>query len=188
MAWSRRPTAPAPKCAQWLPVPPVSASSPVPAGSAGHPYVCSRPCLYFAAGACEGGSACGFCHLLHLKRRVNVSRKSKDALEAMPAATALALVMPLLRKKVLAIDSFEATLDLIDRLNSAWGQGKPGARRLRHDGAHRALAVALAGAGLRPLLAALQATALREVADASTVVGELLCHLRQVVESSQTSP
>lgn len=177
VAWSGRPMAPAPGCAQWL-------KAPASSGSAGHPYVCSRPCLYFPTGACEGGAACGFCHLPHLKRRVSLSRRSKDALEAMPPATALALVMPLLRKKVLAIDQSDETRSLIDRLSSAWGQGLPGARRVRHDGGHRSLAVALAGAELRPLLVALEATALKEIADARVAVGELLCHLRKVIELS----
>ncbi|CAE8743590.1 unnamed protein product [Polarella glacialis] len=45
---------------QTVPVPPATLPNP---GSMAHPELCRRPCIYFAAGSCANGSACGYCHL-----------------------------------------------------------------------------------------------------------------------------
>ncbi|CAJ1370374.1 unnamed protein product [Effrenium voratum] len=44
-------------------------------GSAGHPELCFKPCLYLAygSGACPRRSSCSFCHLPHPKRAASCS-------------------------------------------------------------------------------------------------------------------
>ena len=33
-------------------------------GSVGHPELCRRPCIYFAAGQCRNSADCNFCRLI----------------------------------------------------------------------------------------------------------------------------
>ncbi|CAK9008571.1 Putative tRNA/rRNA methyltransferase Rv0881 [Durusdinium trenchii] len=39
-------------------------------GSLGHPQVCNRPCIYFAAGNCASGAGCSYCHVEHTEPRL----------------------------------------------------------------------------------------------------------------------
>mmetsp|Transcript_27849 Transcript_27849/g.79882 ORF Transcript_27849/g.79882 Transcript_27849/m.79882 type:complete len:303 (-) Transcript_27849:147-1055(-) len=78
-------------------------------GSVGHPFLCSRPCLYFASGACANGSGCSFCHLPHAKRNVHLDKKHREIMRGLGAARAKALVVPLLFELLLAIDQSAAS-------------------------------------------------------------------------------
>ncbi|CAE8645368.1 unnamed protein product [Polarella glacialis] len=79
---------------------PDSARVPLPApnpGSMAHPELCRRPCIYFAAGSCANGSACGYCHLSHENRPSHLDRRHRDLLRNLSEAESLALLLPVLR-------------------------------------------------------------------------------------------
>ncbi|CAJ1364292.1 unnamed protein product [Effrenium voratum] len=69
-------------------------------GSAGHPELCFKPCLYLAygSGACPRRSSCSFCHLPHPKR-AKLRRADRELLRQLGEADLLALVLPHLRAK-----------------------------------------------------------------------------------------
>ncbi|CAJ1370373.1 unnamed protein product [Effrenium voratum] len=71
-------------------------------GSAGHPELCFKPCLYLAygSGACPRRSSCSFCHLPHPKR-AKLRRADRELLRQLGEADLLALVLPHLRAKSL---------------------------------------------------------------------------------------
>ncbi|CAE8700126.1 unnamed protein product [Polarella glacialis] len=66
-------------------------------GSMAHPELCRRPCIYFAAGSCANGSACGYCHLSHEHRPSHLDRRHRDLLRNLSEAECLALLLPVLR-------------------------------------------------------------------------------------------
>lgn len=70
-------------------------------GSIGHPEVCRRPCIYFARGDCQNGSACGYCHLDHAGRGFHLDKWNRDMLKKMPFVDVLSLVLKLARKRAL---------------------------------------------------------------------------------------
>ncbi|CAE8637557.1 unnamed protein product [Polarella glacialis] len=70
------------------------------AGSVGHPELCKRPCLFFLAQKCTGGSACGYCHFPHDQLRpVQLDRNNRTLLRSMPAAVCLAVLLPLIQER-----------------------------------------------------------------------------------------
>lgn len=69
-------------------------------GSQGHPDLCLRPCLYFAAGRCVNGQECTFCHMPHPKRPLRLDKRHREILKRMPFGESLSLFLPLLRQKV----------------------------------------------------------------------------------------
>eukprot|EP00930_Biecheleria_cincta_P081324 TRINITY_DN7016_c0_g2_i5.p1 TRINITY_DN7016_c0_g2~~TRINITY_DN7016_c0_g2_i5.p1 ORF type:complete len:323 (-),score=55.41 TRINITY_DN7016_c0_g2_i5:125-1093(-) len=68
-------------------------------GSSGHPEICRRPCLYFARGDCQSGSACGYCHLDHAERISHWDKRNREMLKRMTLADLLPLVLKLARKR-----------------------------------------------------------------------------------------
>ncbi|CAE8592790.1 unnamed protein product [Polarella glacialis] len=62
-----------------------------------HPELCRRPCIYFAAGSCANGSACGYCHLSHEHRPSHLDRRHRDMLSNLSETECLALLLPVLR-------------------------------------------------------------------------------------------
>eukprot|EP00930_Biecheleria_cincta_P081322 TRINITY_DN7016_c0_g2_i3.p1 TRINITY_DN7016_c0_g2~~TRINITY_DN7016_c0_g2_i3.p1 ORF type:complete len:296 (-),score=53.63 TRINITY_DN7016_c0_g2_i3:125-1012(-) len=68
-------------------------------GSRGHPEVCRRPCIYFAQGDCQNGSACGFCHFDHEGRASHWDKRNREMLKRMTLADLLPLVLKLARKR-----------------------------------------------------------------------------------------
>ncbi|CAE7454400.1 CIT1 [Symbiodinium pilosum] len=73
------------------------------AGSAGHPHLCSRPCVYMLkAGHCSGGVGCGFCHLPHQQlREQKLAKKARALLQAMPKPDFIKMMWSLIREKLL---------------------------------------------------------------------------------------
>eukprot|EP00928_Gymnodinium_smaydae_P054670 TRINITY_DN38400_c0_g1_i1.p1 TRINITY_DN38400_c0_g1~~TRINITY_DN38400_c0_g1_i1.p1 ORF type:complete len:520 (+),score=73.75 TRINITY_DN38400_c0_g1_i1:206-1765(+) len=72
-------------------------------GSVGHPELCSRPCVFAAAGHCELGFACAFCHMAHEKGRVRLDKTRRDALREMTYEERVATILPLVRIRVVAL-------------------------------------------------------------------------------------
>eukprot|EP00747_Dinoflagellata_sp_TGD_P151766 gnl/TRDRNA2_/TRDRNA2_177241_c0_seq2.p1 gnl/TRDRNA2_/TRDRNA2_177241_c0~~gnl/TRDRNA2_/TRDRNA2_177241_c0_seq2.p1 ORF type:complete len:361 (+),score=60.94 gnl/TRDRNA2_/TRDRNA2_177241_c0_seq2:71-1153(+) len=89
-------------------------------GSVGHPELCSRPCLYYAAGKCVNGNACRFCHEPHPDRAHHLDKHHRQMLKAMPFSTSLHLMSPIIKTKAAALDlPAEFVAQLLDSLEVA---------------------------------------------------------------------
>eukprot|EP00747_Dinoflagellata_sp_TGD_P159820 gnl/TRDRNA2_/TRDRNA2_177926_c0_seq4.p1 gnl/TRDRNA2_/TRDRNA2_177926_c0~~gnl/TRDRNA2_/TRDRNA2_177926_c0_seq4.p1 ORF type:complete len:423 (+),score=56.67 gnl/TRDRNA2_/TRDRNA2_177926_c0_seq4:60-1271(+) len=69
-------------------------------GSIAHPELCSRPCLYYAAGACENGDNCDYCHLPHPRRVMHLDKRHREMLKQLPFRECCSIVLPILKEKV----------------------------------------------------------------------------------------
>eukprot|EP00928_Gymnodinium_smaydae_P003380 TRINITY_DN11214_c1_g1_i1.p1 TRINITY_DN11214_c1_g1~~TRINITY_DN11214_c1_g1_i1.p1 ORF type:complete len:516 (-),score=72.87 TRINITY_DN11214_c1_g1_i1:250-1797(-) len=88
-------------------------------GSLGHPELCSRPCVFAAAGLCELGSSCAFCHMPHEKTGVHLDRKRREALKKMTYEERVATILPLVRVKLVELQLDPDLLqDISDILNA----------------------------------------------------------------------
>mmetsp|Transcript_2056 Transcript_2056/g.5974 ORF Transcript_2056/g.5974 Transcript_2056/m.5974 type:complete len:341 (-) Transcript_2056:594-1616(-) len=153
-------------------------------GSTGHPHLCSRPCLYFASGQCANGRSCNFCHAPHSKRLAHLDKKHREALRALPAAKAKALVFPVLQEKAVAFDSSPSTLRALDALARACEVAPGGASAVKSR-SDRSLVVALTAVSLRVVLAALHRVAAEEEPWTESVVEAFVEHLRSVAVGRQ---
>jgi len=68
-------------------------------GSIGHPFICNRPCLFFAAGECSAGQSCTFCHLDHGRRPSHLDKRGRQQLAGMEWKELLAAALPVLQQK-----------------------------------------------------------------------------------------
>eukprot|EP00913_Durusdinium_trenchii_P020321 g19091.t1 len=50
-------------------------------GSVGHPELCRRPCIYFAAGQCRNSADCNFCHLSHTHRSATLDKNQRQLIK-----------------------------------------------------------------------------------------------------------
>jgi len=148
-------------------------------GSIGHPVLCSRPCLFFAADECANGAACEFCHMAHAKRPSHLNKQHRELLRDMESSRARALILPIVRAKVQAFDATESSALAVDRLATACGVAD--APRLRLSREERSLKVALSGMNLRLVLMALLRGAVAGVSGAESAAEALLGHQRTVV-------
>lgn len=86
-------------------------------GSAGHPELCRRPCIFFGDGRCNQGESCNFCHSNHVERIQNLDKRNRQVLRSLPQADRLALVFPLLQERAKAagiIDHVSEILQIAD--------------------------------------------------------------------------
>jgi len=74
-------------------------------GSIGHPNLCPRACLYFAAGNCANGKDCGFCHMPHPKRPVRLDKRHREALRRIPFSELIEMMLPLLKSKARSLSA-----------------------------------------------------------------------------------
>ncbi|CAE8605362.1 unnamed protein product [Polarella glacialis] len=115
------------------PVP--SAMVPNP-GSMAHPELCRRPCIYFAAGKCTNGFACGYCHLSHENKPLHLDKQHREMLRGLSEAVHLSLLLPALRCRAesagLAAEAVEVLSLLEDKAAAcavASAGGRAAARR-----------------------------------------------------------
>mmetsp|Transcript_68995 Transcript_68995/g.135458 ORF Transcript_68995/g.135458 Transcript_68995/m.135458 type:complete len:223 (+) Transcript_68995:56-724(+) len=90
-------------------------------GSLGHPIVCSRPCLYFAAGECANGSSCDFCHMNHPKRPHHLDKQHRAMLQNFAPEVRRAWLFAIIRAKLLSLDKSAAMQDIVDELAHSCG-------------------------------------------------------------------
>jgi len=89
-------------------------------GSVGHPELCTRPCIYFAAGNCANGSACHFCHEPHPYRPSHLDKRHRQMLKEMPFCTCLRLMTPLIKEKAASLHlPAEYMIQLLDTIEAA---------------------------------------------------------------------
>lgn len=74
-------------------------SAPSNEGSVGHPFLCSRPCLFVTSGSCASGNDCAFCHRSHPKRPLHLDKRNREMLDRMPDDARTALLLSLLQEK-----------------------------------------------------------------------------------------
>lgn len=177
-------------------------------GSVGHPEVCSRPCLYYAAGNCANGNACDFCHLLHDKRPAHLDKRNRDILQELPFDAVVALVLPVVREKVQALTESPEVLHLVDALEGMFPTSQSSFDSARNrpldltagseastsdklqcgscrpsqkksQRSERRLVAALKSMSLRLLLSALHRSVLPESPETKNTIDTLLRHLRK---------
>jgi len=156
-------------------------------GSIGHPELCSRPCLYFVAGACGSGSSCEYCHLAHPKRPAHLDKRHREMLRNMSVEEWASLVLPVVHKRVQAVDDSEETRamfwEIPKRCAIPFGVVPP---TVAHR-SQRMLMLTLRSMSLKTLLSTVQ----RGLADRSDIVEEaiegLLQHLRRLAANAATS-
>eukprot|EP00440_Ansanella_granifera_P075707 gb/GFBE01082151.1/.p1 GENE.gb/GFBE01082151.1/~~gb/GFBE01082151.1/.p1 ORF type:complete len:311 (+),score=80.73 gb/GFBE01082151.1/:1-933(+) len=89
------------------------------AGSIGHPEVCRRPCLYFVAGSCSNGAACGYCHMEHSQRPLHLDKHQRESLKQLCDADLLELVAQLMRNRATQLGFLPEAADVLS-LMDAW--------------------------------------------------------------------
>jgi hypothetical protein len=87
-------------------------------GSAGHPELCRRPCIFHAQGKCGNGSSCTYCHVEHDQRTLNFDKRQREHLRSLSEAERLALVLPVLKEKAVSKALVAQTQELLDMLES----------------------------------------------------------------------
>jgi hypothetical protein len=87
-------------------------------GSAGHPELCRRPCIFYAQGKCTSGSSCTYCHFEHNQRSVNFDKRQREHLRTLSEAERLALVLPVLKQKALTNGLLAQTHKVLELLES----------------------------------------------------------------------
>ena len=81
-------------------------------GSAGHPELCRRPCIFLATGRCAAGIGCKYCHEPH-GQAIKLRKSIRIALQKLDAAQRLQIVHSTLARKR---PSFPAHLPPLDHL------------------------------------------------------------------------
>jgi len=131
-------------------------------GSFGHPEMCTRPCLFFAADQCRNFESCDFCHFAHERRPTHVDKRNRELLKSLSPDELLATTLPILRDKALKYGNKSELMELLDkaetRVNEYQAEAGPwletmsvATSRTRTRG-ERALKSALRAVTLRSLL------------------------------------
>ena len=68
-------------------------------GSAGHPELCRRPCIYFAIGQCINLADCNFCHLPHSNRSATLDKSQRQVIKEMSQREFLSVLLRCLQAK-----------------------------------------------------------------------------------------
>jgi len=156
-------------------------------GSVGHPFLCSRPCLYFAAGQCANGAACAFCHLSHTKRAAHLDKRHRDILRQLTMERAAEVLLPVLQEKVLAVDDAGLCRGAFAALACACGvpEVSPVFRPSRSE---RTLIAGLTSLGLKCVMSTLRRTIV-DNESVAVAADELLRQLRYAApQSDELSP
>mmetsp|Transcript_59476 Transcript_59476/g.128629 ORF Transcript_59476/g.128629 Transcript_59476/m.128629 type:complete len:950 (+) Transcript_59476:49-2898(+) len=145
-------------------------------GSMGHPELCPRPCLYFPLGECRNGLNCDFCHRPHPKRPAHLDKRHREILKAMPFATCLAIMHPILQEKVQSLDLPDSVMEGLSKLGESVAQNTSATARQSKEA--RLLHSALSAMSLRSLLTTLHRTMLPRGSLERSAIDNILQHLR----------
>lgn len=97
-------------------------------GSAGHPELCRRPCIFFGGARCNQGESCNFCHSNHVERIQNLDKRNRQVLRSLPQADRLALVFPLLQERAKAAGILEHVSEILE-IADLWQKSLPPSTR-----------------------------------------------------------
>jgi len=78
---------------------PVTRTQPCNPGSAGHPELCRRPCIYFAMGQCNNSDDCSFCHMGHNNRSATLDKTQRQLIKEMTHREFLSMILRVLQAK-----------------------------------------------------------------------------------------
>ena len=84
----------------------------------GHPEMCTRPCLFFAAGQCQNKDSCEFCHLPHNRRPTHLDKRNRELLKSFSSEETLATILPILSEKLQKYYSNSSALQLLMELEA----------------------------------------------------------------------
>ena len=94
-------------------------------GSAGHPELCRRPCIYFALGQCMNLADCNFCHLPHNNRSATLDKNQRQLIKEMSRHEFLSMLLRCLHSKA-AEGRFELDAqDVLQLFKAQLAQLKP---------------------------------------------------------------
>lgn len=163
-------------------------SAPSNEGSVGHPFLCSRPCLFVTSGSCASGNDCAFCHRSHPKRPLHLDKRNREMLDRMPDDARTALLLSLLQEKVAAIDTSPMSQKLFEAMAVACGSSPPAgfateARPIKRR--ERTLQSALATMSLRPVLSILVRTTKTNIPQVNAAAEALWKHCRQAASAAE---
>jgi len=159
-------------------------SAPSNEGSKGHPFLCSRPCLFVTSGNCASGNSCAFCHRSHPKRPLHLDKRNREMLDRMPEDARTLLLLSLLQEKVEALDASPVSQKLFEALAVACGVALPGLSEARPARRRdRTLQSALATMSLRPVLSILVRETTSNLPEVNSAAEALFNHCRQVANA-----
>eukprot|EP00933_Yihiella_yeosuensis_P076642 TRINITY_DN8650_c0_g1_i2.p1 TRINITY_DN8650_c0_g1~~TRINITY_DN8650_c0_g1_i2.p1 ORF type:complete len:294 (-),score=47.50 TRINITY_DN8650_c0_g1_i2:75-956(-) len=67
-------------------------------GSAGHPELCRRPCMFAATGNCGSGANCNFCHMDH--KNQNLDKRLREQLRSLNDVERVSLSVCAIRERI----------------------------------------------------------------------------------------
>lgn len=80
--------------------------------------MCTRPCLFFAAGQCQNKDSCEFCHLPHNRRPTHLDKRNRELLKSFSSEETLATILPILSEKLQKYYSNSSALQLLMELEA----------------------------------------------------------------------
>ena len=80
--------------------------------------MCTRPCLFFAAGQCQNKDSCEFCHLPHTRRPTHLDKRNRELLKSFSSEETLATILPILSEKLQKYYSNSSALQLLMELEA----------------------------------------------------------------------
>lgn len=165
------------------------AAHPTNPGSLGHPELCVRPCLYFAAGRCVNGALCEFCHMPHPGRPAHLDKRHRELLKEMALPDLIPLVVPILEQKAKAIDLGFDVCAVLARLRDFASDAPPSLQSAQAMGrGKRSLSVALKAMSLRSLLTTLHRNARLSNGPEKASVDDILQQLLQRINTGHKAP
>lgn len=153
-------------------------------GSLGHPEMCTRPCLFFAAGQCQNRDSCEFCHLPHNRRPTHLDKRNRELLKSFSSEEKLATILPILSEKLQKYCNNPAAFQLLLQLETLSANSGVDLEAMSTTSSkqtakgERTLKSALRAVTLRSLLTLLLRT-LPKDDHVRHVVEAMICSLRQ---------
>eukprot|EP00933_Yihiella_yeosuensis_P080102 TRINITY_DN93508_c0_g1_i1.p1 TRINITY_DN93508_c0_g1~~TRINITY_DN93508_c0_g1_i1.p1 ORF type:complete len:334 (-),score=57.62 TRINITY_DN93508_c0_g1_i1:220-1221(-) len=95
------------------------------AGSAGHPELCRRPCMFVVQGTCKDGVHCCFCHLGH--KTQNLDKRHREHLRSLRQEDRLSLVSQLLQERAMAT-GYSSEMAEVMEIIAEWRAALPQSR------------------------------------------------------------
>jgi len=84
-------------------------------GSAGHPEICRKPCMFAAKGNCESGMNCSFCHMDH--RSQNLDKRHREQLRKMREEYRVTLFSEVFEERAIATGYITEVAEVVEILN-----------------------------------------------------------------------
>mmetsp|Transcript_125974 Transcript_125974/g.350968 ORF Transcript_125974/g.350968 Transcript_125974/m.350968 type:complete len:508 (-) Transcript_125974:253-1776(-) len=124
-------------------------------GSRGHPFLCVRPCLFFAQGRCLSGGSCTYCHSVH-ESKPHLDKNGREMFRRLTFKQRASVALPVLRQMAdsqgFGAEAVELLAALEDSARTMPGSGSP-SPAVSTAQARQRLLKSLRGLSFRTLLA-----------------------------------